>query len=242
MIRATFGLAATVVLIGCGDGPTEQAQTTTPTVDTTPTLPAWNRLDLPILADNVRHDTLLVHTTYDLGDGLFLMAAQNNDYNKEGIRLYLYRPKADSSAEILASSKPGYDSETMLPTFFTNGNKADGLVILANMGERQSWGQETFWLKDNTIKSLGFIDVAVREWKTQDDSTYQFRTSIAPHTAVGGANGAFEFRFTGDSLQLYDDLQGHSELMLPAAAVRYRSENGWTLWLNGKPVPPAPAS
>jgi hypothetical protein len=66
----------------------------------------------------------------------------------------------------------------MLPTFFTNGNKADGLVIIANMGERQSWGQEAFWLKDNAIKSLGWLDVAVRDWKTVDDSTYQFRTRI----------------------------------------------------------------
>lgn len=205
-------------------------------------LPAWQVLALPIIEDNVRHDTLLVHTTYDLGDGLFLMAAQNNDYNKEGIRLYLYKPQADSSAEILAWSKPGYDSETMLPTFFTNGNRSDGFVIIANMGERQSWGQEAFWLKDNAINSLGFLDVAVREWKTVDDSTYQFRTSIAPRTEVRGTNGAFDFSFTGDSLQLYDDLQGNSEVMLPAKSVRYRSGNGWRLWLNGRPIAPPPAS
>lgn len=231
------------VIIGCGHGPDPSTDaSSTATVRPTAPLPAWTRLDLPILADNVRHDTLLVHTTYDVGDGLFLMAAQNNNYNKEGIRLYLYRPKADSSAEVIAWSKPGYDSETMLPTFFTSGNKADGLVIVANMGERQSWGQEAFWVKDNRIKSLGFIDVAVRDWKTLDDSTYQFRTSIAPRTLVSGANGVFDVTFSGDSLQLYDDLQGHSEVMLPASAVRYRYENGWTLWLNGKPVMPQPAS
>lgn len=242
MTRGTIILAAAILLSACGGGGTPATPATPIGSDTTALLPVWNKLDLPILPDNVRHDTLLVHTTYDLGDGLFLMAAQNNNYNKEGIRLYLYRPKADSSAEILAWSKPGYDSETMLPTFFTDGNKSDGLIIIANMGERQSWGQEAFWLKDNVIKSLGFIDVAVREWKTVDDSTYQFRTSIAPRTSVHGANGVFEFSFNGDSLQLYDDLQGRSEVMLPASAVRYRFENGWTLWLNGKAVLPAPNS
>lgn len=242
MMRGTIILAVVALLSACGGGGTPATPADPSSSDTTALLPIWNKLDLPILPDNVRHDTLLVHTTYDLGDGLFLMAAQNNNYNKEGIRLYLYRPKADSSAEILAWSKPGYDSETMLPTFFTDGNKSDGLVIIANMGERQSWGQEAFWLKDNAIKSLGFIDVAVREWKTVDDSTYQFRTSIAPRTSVRGTNGVFEFSFTGDSLQLYDDLQGRSEVMLPASAVRYRFENGWALWLNGKAVLPAPAS
>lgn len=234
-------LLTSVVLMACGGG-AEHAPLPTSEPVAHSTLPRWNKLDLPILPDNVHHDTLLVHTTYDLGDGLFLMAAQNNSYNREGIRLYLYHPKADSSAQILAWSKPGYDSETMLPTFFSTGRKEDGLVILANMGERQSWGQEAFWLKDRRIQGLGFLDVAVREWKTMDDSTYQFRTSIAPRAEVNGANGVFEFSFTGDSLQLYDDLQGHSEVMLPASAVRYRYDNGWTLWLNGKPVAPPPAS
>jgi hypothetical protein len=242
-MRTAIASAIAFLVIGCGGGgPEPSVTTTTPGSDSAATSSAWKVLDLPILADNVRHDTLLIHITYDMGDGLFLMAAQNNNYNKEGIRLYLYRPKADSSAEIIARSKPGNDSETMLPTFFTNGNKADGLVIIANMGERQSWGQEAFWLKDNTIRSLGWLDVAVREWKTVDDSTYQFRTSIAPRTEVRGSNGAFEFSFTGDSLQLYDDLQGHLEVMLPASAVRYRSGEGKaTLIVNGQPVFPAAA-
>ncbi len=231
-----------LLLMACGDPVPENGVPVETVQDTVAALPGWKRLDLAILPDNVLHDTLLVHTTYDLGDGLFLMAAQNNNYNREGIRLYLYRPKADSSAELLAWSKPGYDSETMLPTFFTNGHKADGMVILANMGERQSWGQEVFWLKDGKISGLGFLDVAVREWRTVDDSTYQFRTSIAPRTVVTGADGMFDFAFTGDSLQLYDDLQGHSEVMLPTGAVRYRYGNGWRLWLNGRPVEPPPAS
>jgi hypothetical protein len=236
MMRTAIVSTIMFLFIGCG-APEPAPIPTAPAPDSTAALPTWKVLELPILPDNVRHDTLLVHTTYDLGDGLFLMAAQNNNYNKEGIRLYLYRPKADSSAEVLSWSKPGYDSETMLPTFFTNGNNADGLVIIANMGERQSWGQEAFWLKDNAIKSLGFLDVAVRDWKTVDDSTYQFRTSIAPRTEVRGSGGTFEFSFTGDSLQLYDDLQGHMEVMLPASAVRYRSAEGKaTLFLNGQPV------
>lgn len=240
MMRSAIASAIVLLLSSCGGGSEPAPAPIAPAPDSTAALPPWKVLELPILPDNVRHDTLLVHTTYDLGEGLFLMAAQNNNYNKEGIRLYLYRPKADSSAEILAWSKPGYDSETMLPTFFTDGNKADGLVILANMGERQSWGQEAFWLKDNAIKSLGFLDVAVRGWKTVDDSTYQFRTSIAPRTEVRGSNGAFMFSFNGDSLQLYDDLQGHMEVMLPASAVRYRAGEGKaTLIINGRPVVPA---
>lgn len=234
-------IAASLLPACGGDAGSPQHPAPVAAPDTLASTPAWRVLDLPILPDNVRHDTLLVHTTYDLGDGLFLMAAQNNEYNREGIRLYLYRPKADSSAELLAWSKPGYDSETMLPTFFTTGNKADGLVILANMGERQSWGQEAFWLKDQRIQSLGFLDLAVREWRTIDDSTYRFCTSIAPRTEVRGGGGTFVFSFTGDSLLLYNDQQEHMDVMFPASSVRYRYANGGlTLILNGRPiVPPA---
>lgn len=231
-----------LMMVGCGGGPMEPVPAQPLVPPAASALPVWSRLELPILPDNVRHDTLLVHTTYDLGEGRFLMAAQHNDYNREGIRLYLYRPEPDSSAAIIAWSKPGYDSETMLPTFFTTGNRADGLVIIANMGERQSWGQEAFWLKDDGIRSLGFLNVAVREWRTLDDSTYQFRSSIAPRTEVRGQDGTFEFSFTGDSLQLYDDLQGRMELMMPASMVRYRYEGTWQLWLEGRLVAPAPAS
>ena len=242
MKTTPYLVALGALLIACnGNGPAPATTEGIPAAHPPSDLPAWQRLDLPILADNVRHDTLLVHTTHDLGGGKYLMAAQNNNYNRDGIRLYLYRARTDSSAEIIAASKPGYDSETMLPTFFRTADPADGLVVITNMGERQSWGQEAFWVKDNAIMHLGFIDVAERAWKTIDDSTFQFRKSIAPRTLVNGGSGVFEFSFSGDSVQLYDDLQGRSEVMLPADAVRYRYQNGWRLWLNGRPVEPPPA-
>jgi len=228
-------LALAAIWFACGDAPAPADRPVPPTIDTATLGTSWRPLDLPVLPDNVRHDTLLVHTTHDLGNGRFLMAAQNNDYNRDGIRLYLYRPQPDSSAAIIAWSRPGYDSETMLPTFFSTGNHAGGLVILANMGERQSWGQEVFWLRGDTIQSLGFLDVAVRGWKTVDDSTFQFRTSIAPRTAVHGGDGAFTFTFTGDSVQVYDDLRGGSEVMFPAARVLYRYDDGhWRLVIDGE--------
>ncbi|MBK9289503.1 MAG: hypothetical protein IPN38_17965, partial [Flavobacteriales bacterium] len=150
--------------------------------------------------------------------------------------------KADSSAEILACSKPGYDSETMLPTFFTNGNKADGLVIIANMGERQSWGQEVFRLKDNATEELGPRCRRARggrRWTTAPTSSAR-ASHRGPKCAEATAPSCSAS--TGDSLQLYDDQQGQMEVMLPAIAVRYRAGEGKaTLIINGKPVAPAEA-
>lgn len=192
-------------------------------------------LDLPNLDDNVRNDTLLVYTTHDIGNGLFVMAARNVDETRDGLRLYLYRPKADSSAEVIACSKPAFDSSVMLPTFFSTGDTADGLIILANYGERESWGQNAFWLKDGRFKDLGWLDVTRREWKNREDSVQQWRVGIAPYTQVYGHDGRFTFTFNTDSVQLYDDLEGHTEEMLPASRISYHYDGtGLVLVLDGK--------
>lgn len=182
----------------------------------------FQRWELPNLDDNVRHDTLLVYTTHAVGNGTFLMAARNVEDTREGLRLFLYRPRPDSSAEVLAVSKPAYDSDVMLPTFFTTGDTSDGLVVLANYGSWDSWGQNAFVLKDRQFKDLGWLDVAERVWENRLDSVQQRRLNIAPKTIVTGKNGQFEFTFATDSVQLYDDLEGGIEVMLPSIRVRYR--------------------
>ncbi|MCB0759100.1 MAG: hypothetical protein KDC01_11615 [Flavobacteriales bacterium] len=178
--------------------------------------------DLPNLEDNVRDDTLLIYTIHGLDDGTFVLAGKNMEDNREGLRLIQYRPRSDSTAEVLAVSKPAYDSEVMLPTFFTTDDTADGIIILANYGGLQSWGQNVFLLKDHRFTNLGWLDVAARGWRTRLDSLQQWRTNIAPQTWVSGADGQFEFSFTTDSVQLYDDLQGHLEAMFASDRIRYR--------------------
>lgn len=202
---------------------------------------AYNPLNLPNLDDNVRNDTLLIYTTHALGHGEFVMAARNVEETREGLRLFLYKPRPDSSAEVLAVSKPAFDSEVMLPTYFSTGDTADGIIILANYGGLESWGQNVFWLKDGRFKDLGWLDVAERTFKVRMDSLQQWRTTVAPLTTVHGANGQFDFTFQGDSLMVYDDLQGGREVMLPSSRIRYRYDGtSMVLLIDGKPRIPAP--
>ena len=195
--------------------------------------------DLPNLDENVRNDTLVIYTTHDLGNGEFVMAGKNAEDKREGLRLVLYKPLPDSSAEVLAVSKPAYDSEVMLPTYFGTADTSDGTIILANYGGLESWGQNVFWIKDHRFIDLGWLDVAERGWKTRMDSLQQWRTNIAPFTAVHGADGQFEFTFSGDSLQLFDDLEGGTEVMFPANRIRYRYDgHGMVLLVDGVPRHP----
>ncbi|MFT3886136.1 MAG: hypothetical protein QM724_12130 [Flavobacteriales bacterium] len=237
-MRNTLLLSVLPILAACGGkSPAPQR------ADTASAPRTWAMQDLPAQDDNVRDDTLVIYTTHALGNGTFVMAAKSMQDTREGLRLVLYRPRPDSSAEVLATSAPAYDSWTMLPTFFSTGDTTDGWLVLANFGERQSWGQKVFLLKGHHFEDLGFIDVAERGWRTEDDSTYQWRTSIAPRVQVQEADGVLTFSFSGDSVQVYDDLAGHQEVMLPVGRVQYRYDGkAFTLVIDGEArAPKAPA-
>src|SRR5688500_17855051 len=90
--------------------------------------------------DNVKHDTLLIQTTFDLKDGTFLMVASHSlaeerldEGDREaGLRLYHYRLQLDSTAEIISRSSSASDSWTMFPTFFNDPINEGSQIILAN--------------------------------------------------------------------------------------------------------------
>ncbi|HMN06358.1 MAG TPA: hypothetical protein PKD45_11585 [Flavobacteriales bacterium] len=226
-------LAACLALTACSTPP---GPTKPPAIPDLPGAKGYALLDLPNQDDNVHHDTLLVYTTHALGDGRFIMAAKHVEDSREGLRLILYRPRPDSSAEVLAFSKPAYDSAVMLPTFFGTGDTEDGLIILANYGERESWGQNVFWLKDGQFHDLGWLDVVQRTWVEREGERQQQRNSIAPSTKISGVDGQFDFTFSADSVQLYDDLQGGIGVMLASPRVQYRFDgNGMVLYVDGEP-------
>lgn len=238
-MRPTHLLAAIIILSACSSPEPEPHKVPGP-VDLLPGAKEFHVLDLPNQEDNIRHDTLLVQTTHHLPDGRYVMAARNKDDSREGLRLFLYTPQPDSSAAVIAISAPAYDSYTMLPTFYATGDTADGMVILANFGERDSWGQKVFWLKNRQFRDLGWLDVAHREWRAVDDSTFQRLTNIAPFTQVKGSGGSFLFTFMGDSVHLFDDLEGHLDRMIPAQDLAYRYDGQrMTLVVEGRERLPA---
>ena len=190
---------------------------------------------LKVVDDNIRHDTLLIQTTFDVGDGTYVMVAGNVDPTFEGIRLYRYALLPDSNARILAYSTGGYDSWTMLPTFFSISDPPGTHLILANFGERESWGQKLLYM-DSTFTDLGFLDVAYPEHINEGDTTYLKRTNIGPYGRLALHLDTAVFTFETDSLFLYHDMAGHNDLIVPAHSIRYtyHPDTGLELWQNGQ--------
>lgn len=219
------------VLVSCGTrGTQEESQ---PSEAESP-VPGSRAFRYRAVEDNVRHDTLLIQTTFDLGDGSFVMVASHRDEKFEGLRLYRYRPKADSSAEVIAISSPAYDSWTMLPSFFgSDSTQTSDLRVLANFGERESWGQKLIRLDGGGFHDLGFIDAAIPERVVEDGLAVLKRRPIAPHARLEFVGDSTWIRFACDSVFLYDDQRGGYDLVLPAAKVKYLSApEGLSLWVN----------
>jgi len=225
-----FSLAAlTCCIQSCNEPPAAQVKDTI--VSGAPPF-AFTAVD-----DNIRHDTLLIQTTFDLGDSSFVMVASHREEKFEGVRLYRYRANPDSSAELIAASSPAFDSWTMLPTFFPVDTAHPGQTawVLANFGERESWGQKLFRMSQDFV-DMGFMDVALPERVEEDGQLALKRRSIGPSTRYEERNDTAYFRFACDSVYLYDDQAGHMDQLLPARAVHftYHPGEGLALWLNGE--------
>ena len=189
------------------------------------------------IEDNLRHDTLLIQTTFDLGDSTFVMVASHREEKFEGLRLYRYRARADSSAELIAASSPAFDSWTMLPTFFPvdTAQPSQAAWVLANFGERESWGQKLFRMSLNFV-DMGFMDVAMPERVEEDGESELKRRNIGPSMRYEERNDTAYFRFACDSVYLYDDQAGQMDQVLPSRSLHYTYHpgEGLALWLNGE--------
>lgn len=188
-------------------------------------------VDFPVIDDNLQHDTLLIQVTFELGAGKYLMVASNVEEQFEGLRLYRYTLSKSGMPNIEATSTPGYDSWTLLPTFFEDPISAGGHVILANMGERNSWGQKVMRMHEE-FTDLGFLDVALPERVQESDTAYLKLKNAGPFALCTRDGNRMRFSFQCDSLYLYDDLRDNVDVIVPAHWVRYEwsPEEGMVLW------------
>jgi hypothetical protein len=216
-MRRFYVAGLTIALVACGTDDATRLDTDTSVRAGVP---------IPIVEDNVFHDTLLIHNTYGLDDGSFIMSAQNNEENFEGLRLYHYVLQEDGTPDILNYSAPAYDSWMMLPSFFHHPD--GGYLILAEFGSTQSWGQKVFHFTDTGFTDLGFLDVAINKIRhfPELDSTYIAKASIAPFVDINFTDHSLPITFTCDSVFVYDNLKGQLDTVYLSQSISYKLEEG----------------
>ncbi len=237
-----------ISLVACADKPhTENAPEVVIAADTTSlgdTGRAGAPIPFPQVDDNISHDTLLIQTTFELGDGTYIMVASNNKAEEmldagdrnAGLRLYHYRLKKDGSAEILATSTSASDSWTIFPTFFEDPINNGSQIILANFGDRNSWGQKGIRFDDRGFHDLGFLNVAAIERVVLDAEVDTKLLNIAPHTRISSEGNDLVFRFLAEEILLYDDLRGGLDQTMAGDRVNYRwnANDGMVLYIDGE--------
>lgn len=226
-----IAVSACVAFVACDTPPSEVAERV---------VPGSKPYEFSTVDDNIQNDTLLTQTTFDLGDSTFIMVASNVVETFEGLRLYRYRFTADSTVERIATSSPGYDSWTMLPTFFAldSVRPTDALWVLANFGEKESWGQKLMIL-DWEFTDHGFLDVALPERVQEGDSSLLKRRNVAPYMRYSESGDTAVFLFACDSVYLYDDQAGGMDQVVAAERLRFtfHRDEGLALWLDGHKRP-----
>jgi len=232
-------LLSVLLLQACGNGhaPATDARTTDSVTVHLRNVPGRPPHPFRQFDQNVFHDTLLVQTSFDLGDSTYVMVASNVEETFEGLRLIRYRFKPDSTVERMAISPPAYDSWTMLPTFFPldTMHPDDANWVLANFGEKESWGQKVMLL-DWEFMDVGFMDVALPERVMEDDTLRIKRRNVAPYMRYSEHGDTAVWLFACDSVYLYDDLDGHLGQVLHAGRLRFTFEanEGLALWVDGR--------
>jgi hypothetical protein len=235
----TLAAALMAFILGCQDSP--------PGITDVPTgIPAVAEHGAPVpfrlVDDNVKHDTLLIQVTFDLGDGTHLMVASHMEETFEGLRLYHYKARPDSTPHMLAVSSPAYESWTMLPTFFHHPLDSGTYVLLTNWGERESWGQKVFAFDEQGFHDLCFLDVAHPVQLMDEDGVRRKLMNVGPYVRCMPDGEALRFTFACDSVYLYDDLAGTLDSVVPAPWVEYSwsPAEGLLLWYQGEARKPRP--
>jgi len=234
-MRIAPGVVLGCILVSCGTSERPDAAVIEEVnAEPFPTDQGFAPLEFAQVDDNLKHDTLLIQVTFDMGDGSFIMVASNVEDTFEGVRLYRYKFKPGGNTDVVAVSSPGYDSWTMLPTFFSAGNTHDNMWLLANMGERESWGQKLLWM-DRGFSDRGFMDVAFPERVIEDDTLRLRRRNIGPSVRTSEQADTTYFRFACDSIFLYDDQAGGYDQVVPASKVYFtwNKGEGLALWMDG---------
>lgn len=178
------------------------------------------------------NDSLWYHLVIDIPGDLHLAVAQpTSDDNRRGVRFQLLKEGQDSTFHCETESSPGFDSAKLYPSFFSNDMGQH--IILADTGERDSWGQKVYLLVENKFYDLGFIDVGSVNYDEDQETLEQSLSpqSIAKNVTISSDANGYRFTFDLEEFVLYDDQKGNLNQIVPSSQWSYflDKENNWTL-------------
>lgn len=170
--------------------------------------------------DSIPTDSLFIQVAYQINPERVLLTARSDINPSLGLKFILANPK--NNYQIIDASRAIRETWTFHPQLFAAPNKPGPAVVLAAQGTSESWGQAVFLLYNDSIREIGYLDVARKE--KADTSFYDtgYRLlDIGPFTEVAIDNHFLQFRFLTDSVFLYGLYGGQYDVTLDAERIKY---------------------
>jgi len=175
---------------------------------------------IAIKPETIAIDSLYIQVAYQLKpERLLVIGKSIRDY-PDGLKLLLVNPLDDY--KLLYRSRGAWESWILHPILFRANLPDMPLVILAAQGTSDSWGQQVFILKNDSINEIGFMDVTRKE--QADTAFYEggFRlTDIGPFTEIKSVNGLLTFSFNTDSVFYYGRIDDKLDITFSGDQLKY---------------------
>jgi hypothetical protein len=170
--------------------------------------------------EKIEIDSLYIQVGYQLSPNRILLIARKNEAIQEGLKMLLIDPT--QSNKLLFRSRGVYDSMIMHPTFFIPEKDDNAWIILTALGFTESWGQNLFFLKGDTINEISYLDIASKEESDYKEDESGLRLmDIAPFTSIYKNEKGFTFTFTCDSIYYYGDIGTQNNPILKGSSFSY---------------------
>jgi len=175
-----------------------------------------------INADEVAIDSLYVQVGYELNENRWILIGNSTEEDPTGLKLLLVDPT--SNYKLIYRSKGAYESITLHPSFFKSTDQDDPLIILCALGQLDSWGQEVFFMKGDTINEVAYLDVARYRIDPEDESGYRLE-DISSLTQIKKNQSGIIFQFKTDSIRYFGVRNEVVDPIISASKLEYRYVN-----------------
>jgi len=119
----------------------------------------------------------------------------------------------NQNGEIIFKSKGQMDSYYFEPYFYQSSNKKNDFIIIAEIGAEYSWGAKGYYIRNNNIYNLGYLDVGIlKEVYVDGELFFSNPSRINEHLIISEKNDEILIKFKEkETVILYPGTDKESE-------------------------------
>ncbi len=167
---------------------------------------SYVKKEFPLIdPESINIDTLYIQVAYAINENRWVLIARSIEDDPKGLKFMIVDPKKDF--KLIYRSKGAYESLTLHPTFYLPKDRKKAWIILCNLGQYESWGQELFFMKGDSVNEIAYLDIAIKE---EADSIYYesgfVLKDVSAVTSIYEDTKGIHFAFNTDSIMYFGSI------------------------------------